>query len=453
MVVNQEKINFLTAKYGVVVPRYTSYPTAPEWKHEYSQEIYESAIKASNAQAQGYSIYLHIPFCQEQCYYCGCNVVISPNKGIEINYLDKLKSELEYYGALIDKSRACLQMAWGGGTPTYLSPEQIIELSDFIKANFNLSPNTNDYEYSIEIDPRVTTKDHLSALYESGFNRLSMGVQDFNLKTQTAINRIQTFADTALLVETARDIGFKSINLDLIYGLPFQSMSSFQDTIQKIKEINPERIALFNYAHIPSIFPYQKKYIDESQLPSQDEKLKIFDNAVAEFLGCGYEFIGLDHFAKPDDGLAVAQRNGTLYRNFQGYTTFAGADLFGFGITAISDVQGVYKQNHKKLNQYYSSFKGADKFMNCTPDDRERREIIKQIMCNGFVTIDSGKYQAEINQLAPFVEDKLVTISEIGSLTELRLSDEGRFLSRNIAACFDTYLRQTGGHKLFSRAL
>jgi oxygen-independent coproporphyrinogen-3 oxidase len=453
VVVNQSKINELTAKYGIVVPRYTSYPTAPEWKHEYSQEIFESAIKASNETALGYSIYLHIPFCQEQCYYCGCNVVISPNKGIEINYLDKLKQELEYYGSLIDKSRPCLQMAWGGGTPTYLSPEQIIDLSDFIKANFNLSPQTSDYEYSIEIDPRVTTKEHLEALYQAGFNRLSMGVQDFNLQTQTAINRIQTFADTSLLVEIARDIGFKSINLDLIYGLPHQSMTSFQDTIEKIKQINPERIALFNYAHIPAIFPYQKKYIDETQLPSQDEKLRIFDRAVEEFTDFGFEFIGFDHFAKPDDGLAIAQRNRTLYRNFQGYTTFAGADLFGFGITAISDVQGVYKQNHKKMNQYYSSFKGADKFMNCTQDDRARREIIKQIMCNGFVSIDTDKYSEEINQLSPFVDDNLIEIITNQAMTDLRLTDDGRFLSRNIASCFDIYLRKSSGHKVFSKAL
>lgn len=452
MIIDQIKLKNLTSKYGVSVPRYTSYPTAPEWKHEYSQEAFEDAIVRSNQNGQDYSLYLHIPFCESQCYYCGCNIVISPNKGIENGYLEQIKKELEYYGAQIDPARKVVQMAWGGGTPTYLSPEQIIDLADFIRANFSLC-REGEHEYAIEIDPRVTTKAHLEALYQVGFNRLSMGVQDFNLRTQEAINRVQSFADTALLVETARDIGFKSINLDLIYGLPYQTMQSFTDTIVKIKEINPERIALFNYAHIPSIFPFQKKYINDASLPDQEEKLRIFNKAVEEFTQFGYEFIGLDHFAKANDGLARAQREKTLYRNFQGYTTHAGCDLFGFGITSISDVQGVYKQNYKKLSDYYASFKGADKFMICSQDDMERRTIIKEIMCNGYISIDTDVYREEITKLDTFVVDGLLELSQEGARTTLVLSPEGRLFSRNIASCFDTYLHREGSHRLFSKAL
>lgn len=468
---NQEKNKELIAKYGGSVPRYTSYPTAPEWRDEYSQDKFEQAISESNLLGNDYSLYLHLPFCESQCYYCGCNVVIAKEHGIEKKYLEQLKEELHYYGDLINKGRKAIQIAWGGGTPTYLSPEQIIDLSDHIKKHFSLySRDTNslkklsskakelnienlDYEYSIEIDPRVTTKAHLEALWEAGFNRLSMGIQDFNLETQEAINRIQSFEMVEALVTEARAIGFESINFDLIYGLPFQSLESFDDTIEKVKEIDPERIALFNYAHIPSIFPFQRKYIDDLSLPNKDTKTKIFDSAVEKFTDFGYEFIGLDHFAKPDDTLAIAQKNKTLYRNFQGYTTHSGADLYGFGITAISDVQGAFKQNYKKMNDYYESIFGADKFKLCSDDDIQRREIIKEIMCNGMVILNTQEYLAELEALKEMKEDGLVLISETGDKTKLELTEQGRLFVRNIASVFDTYIRKESAHKIFSNSL
>lgn len=444
----------LIDKYGSAVPRYTSYPTAPEWKDSFALELYHQAIKRSNSTHQDYSLYIHLPFCEAQCYYCACNVVISPEHGIEHKYLEQLKRELDYYGALIDKSRKVMQLAWGGGTPTFLSPEQIDDLYSCMRNNYALySKASLEHEYSIEIDPRVTHKEHLEVLYQLGFNRLSMGIQDFNPLTQETIHRIQTYESVEVLVEQAREIGFTSINFDLIYGLPFQTLDTFSETINRIKDLNPERIALFNYAHLPSLLPFQRKYIPDHTLPSQETKMAIFDKAVEEFIDFGYEFIGIDHFAKPNDGLSLAQKNKTLYRNFQGYTTHAGLDLFGFGITSISDVQGVYKQSPKKLNDYYDSFLEAEKFKVSSQDDIYRREIIKQIMCNNFVKLDRGYFAVEINSLQGFVDDALIELSEESNSVNLQVTDLGRFFVRNIASCFDTYLRQEGAHRLFSRAL
>ncbi len=478
LIQDKNKLQRLIEKYGVSVPRYTSYPTAPEWKHDYSKEAFEQAIERSNKTGQDYSLYLHIPFCESQCYYCACNVVISPEHGIEEQYLTQLKNELRYYGEHIDPARRVSQMAWGGGTPTFLTPDQIHDLYGHIRKYFSLYSSKQDsmselakagnnllddntifseHEYSIEIDPRVTSVEHLQALYECGFNRLSMGIQDFNPKTQETINRHQSFELVETIVSEARKIGFTSINFDLIYGLPYQTVDTFVDTINKVKQINPERIALFNYAHIPSVFAFQKKYIDEATMPNAETKLNIFNEAVEELTQFGYEFIGIDHFAKPNDGLAIAQRNKTLYRNFQGYTTHAGCDLFGMGITSISDVQGVYKQSPKKLNKYYETIFAADKFMICSDDDRERREIIKQIMCNNFAVINQTRYAHEIEQMQEFVKDDLLNWSYVDltnpDLITLEVTELGRYFVRNIASVFDTYIRSEKGHQVFSKSL
>lgn len=505
--IERDQLNQLITKYGGAVPRYTSYPTAPEWRSDFykgeMQGAFENAILKANKTNNDLSLYLHIPFCESQCYYCGCNVVISPNHGIEEKYIQQLKEEISYYGDIVSKEKRVMQMAWGGGTPTFLSPEQIKDLYQHIARNFNMveteqdtvdemvkaSKNpqegierfANEKEYAIEIDPRVTTVEHLKALKECGFNRLSMGIQDFNLKTQETINRIQSFEDVFDLVKEARELGFESINFDLIYGLPFQTLETFKDTVEKVKEIDPERIALFNYAHIPAIFPFQAKYILDQDLPSQKTKLDIFDMAVEELTDFGYEFIGIDHFAKPEDSLSEAQREKTLYRNFQGYTTHSGCDMLSFGISAISDVQGVYKQNPKKMNAYYTDIFAADKYKSCSEDDIERREIIKQIMCNGYAVIDTVRYAAELKMLKEFFSDGLLKwefdytknflneteedlnwamdkIKKADMLIQnkrvmLEVTDLGRFFVRNIASVFDVYLRKEKGHKLFSKAL
>lgn len=451
----REKINKLVEKYGSAVPRYTSYPTAPEWKDDYSQEKFEAAIEKSNASGEDFSLYLHLPFCESQCYFCGCNVVISPEHGIEENYLKHLYDEIEYYGNLFDKKRKVAQMAWGGGTPTYLTPDQIRDLYQHIEKHFSLYKDSEgNYEYAIEIDPRVTSKDHLQALYDCGFNRLSMGIQDFNHTTQIAINRVQSKEEVGKLTKEAREIGFKSINYDLIYGLPFQSMTSFKETIEVMKELEPDRIALFNYAHLPSMIPHQKKYIMDESLPDAKTKLEIFDHAVEEFTDFGYEFIGIDHFAKKSDSLVEALNNRSLYRNFQGYTTFAGCDMISFGITAISDVQGAYKQNPKKMNDYYENFKQAQKVKFSNEDDIQRREIIKEIMCNNFVTVNYQNYKDEIKLLDSFVEDQLLIIKEKNNEElEIELTELGQFFSRNIASVFDNYLNKEAAFKAFSQSL
>ena len=451
----QELIN----KYGVSVPRYTSYPTAPEWRDEYNSDIFDNAIKVSNLTSKDYSLYFHLPFCESQCYFCGCNVVISKEHGIEQSYLERIKEEIKIIGSKVSKNRKAIQIAFGGGTPTYLSPSQLKDVMSVIRDSFSLyepSERHNkkiNYEYSIEVDPRVTSEDHLRVLYELGFNRLSMGIQDFNDATQKAINRIQSVELVSGLVEKAREIGFRSINFDLIYGLPLQNLDTFSETIEKVKAIDPDRIAMFNYAHLPSMFPFQKKYIKDEELPSQEIKMEIFKKAIEEFTKSGFDFIGIDHFAKKDDTLSIAQSNGTLYRNFQGYTTHFGCDLFGIGLTAISDVAGVYKQNPKKLNDYYDSF-GADKFLVCSKDDVERREIIKQIMCNNKATVDAKKYSKELKLLDSFIEDELLSVNYIdANKAEITVSAQARFFVRNIASKFDSFLMSKQGHKLFSKAL
>lgn len=461
LVDNQQLIASLVSKYGGAVPRYTSYPTAPEWRDEYDAQVFSDAISRSNQIGADYSLYLHIPFCETQCYYCGCNVVISKEHGIADKYLKKLKEELSYLAKQIDPARKVIQMAWGGGTPTFLTPEQIQDLYQHIKENFSLYPkDSSKHEYSIEIDPRVTSKEHLQALFDLGMNRLSMGIQDFNPATQENINRIQSYEEVSDLVAEARQIGFESINFDLIYGLPHQSLETFKDTITKVKVLDPERIAFFNYAHIPSMFPFQKKYIDEAAMPNQDEKTKIFDYAIEEFTAAGYEFIGMDHFAKPEDELSKAQKNKTLYRNFQGFTTHSGCDLFGAGITAISDVAGIYKQNYKKLNDYYNELDelpefGAEKFKLCAEEDIARRNIIKQLMCNYEVTVHTDSFAKELELMQDFVDDALVELllTEDGKYITVKVTEIGKFLVRNISSVFDSYLLSKAGHKEFSKAL
>ena len=457
MEIERKKLKNLISKYGVSVPRYTSYPTAPEWKQDFSLDLLEQSISKSNEKGNDYSLYLHIPFCESQCYYCACNVVISPKHGIEERYLDRLKEELSFISERIDHSRKLVQMAWGGGTPTYLSPIQIEDLYSFISKKFSLyevgdETLSYEHEYAIEVDPRVTSIDHLKAIYRLGFNRLSMGIQDFNPETQKAIHREQSFDLVKNLVDSARTIGFKSINFDLIYGLPYQNLESFSQTIKQVIELDPDRIALFNYAHIPQLFPFQKKYIPDESLASSDLKFEIFDLAINSFTDHGYVFIGLDHFAKPSDDLSKAFEKNTLYRNFQGYTTHDGCDLFGCGITAISDISGLYKQNHKKLNDYYMNFE-SEKFLQCTDDDIERRMIIKSIMCQNFAYINSNKYSFEIQSLKEFQNEGLLSLSESHGSTSLKVTELGRFFVRNIASCFDVYLRKHNSHKIFSKSL
>jgi oxygen-independent coproporphyrinogen-3 oxidase len=358
-------------------------------------------------------------------------------------------------------------MAWGGGTPTFLHPDEIEEIYEHLGKHFNLLNKVDEtffnHEYSIEIDPRVTSKEHLKTLSRLGFNRLSMGIQDFNEKTQEAINRIQTYESVKNILEISQEANFSSVNFDLIYGLPHQNLETFKRTIEQVIKLSPERIALFNYAHIPEFFPFQKKYIDENTLPDQKTKLEIFELAVKSFTAEGYEFIGLDHFARPDDELSKAHKNKKLYRNFQGYTTHDGCDLFGIGLTAISSIQGTYKQNKKKLSEYYNEEDpfAAEKFFISDTKDTERKQIIKEIMCHFYTELDYDNYKEEYSLLESFTQDGLIELNLINTNDDnfdtkrfsITVTELGRLFVRNIASVFDHYLKQKNAHKLFSKSL
>lgn len=458
----------LLRKYGGAVPRYTSYPTAPEWKTPYKRTAFETAIETSNIENNNYSLYLHLPFCESQCYYCACNIIISKKHEISKSYIKRIKEEIEYIGEKISPERKVIQMAWGGGTPTFLHPDELEEIYEHLAKYFNLLDKADEpffnHEYSIEIDPRVTSNEHLKTLSRLGFNRLSMGVQDFNEKTQEAINRIQTYESVENMLNIARDNNFSSVNFDLIYGLPHQNLETFKKTIEQVIKLSPERIALFNYAHIPDFFPFQKKYIEEETLPDQKTKLEIFEFAMRSFIAEGYEFIGLDHFARPDDELSKAHKNKKLYRNFQGYTTHDGCDLFGIGLTAISSVQGTYKQNKKKLSEYYNDEEpfAAEKFFISDMQDIERKEIIKEIMCHFYTELDYEKYKEEYYLLESFTQDGLIELNHVvpnenhldsNKKFSITVTELGRLFVRNIASVFDYYLKQKNAHKLFSKSL
>ena len=451
----------LLHKYSVNVPRYTSYPTAPEWKETFLEEDFIEANDRANKLKTPISLYFHLPFCESHCHFCGCNVVISKNREIVNPYLDHIKKELTNLSKKINKNRTVEQIHFGGGTPTYFTPDELKDLFNTIKNNFQISSNC---EIGIEIDPRVTTYEHMKTLSELGFNRLSMGIQDFDLKVQEAINRIQPFEITEQIINFARDFGFQSINVDLMYGLPFQTKESFTKTIELILELNPDRIALFHYAHLPQMLKHQAKYIPENALPPSQEKIEIFQYAVDALTKSNYIFVGLDHFAKPDDELTIAKKNKTLHRNFQGYTTKAGSDLYGFGITAISNIQNIFSQNIKKLNPYYIAIEE-----DVTPvfrgfvleqDDLIRREVIMKILCDGLVIKSDieAKYNINFDKYFAFELGKLKELEKDGlllseSLSSIEVTSLGQFFLRNIASVFDYYLQNKNGQKTYSKSI
>ncbi len=333
-------------------PRYTSYPTAPMFSEEFTADDFKREIIDTNKETdRPLSLYFHFPFCAKLCYFCGCTMRVTHDRKLIGQYNDYLKKEIDLIGALVSKRRKVAQMHWGGGTPSYLLPEEIREVGKYIRERFDFA---DEAEASVEIDPRNMVREHIEAFAEIGFNRTSFGVQDFNLRVQQAINRVQSEETTRQVVVWAREFGFRSVNLDLIYGLPFQTVETFSETVDKVIDISPERIAVFNYAHVPWLKKHQAIMPTEA-MPSPDERLAILKMASEKLTNAGYEYIGMDHFAKPTDELAVAQREGTLYRNFQGYSTRAGADLYAFGMSAISQFENIYAQNHKDFKAYYGA--------------------------------------------------------------------------------------------------
>jgi oxygen-independent coproporphyrinogen-3 oxidase len=448
------------AKYNRPGPRYTSYPTAPVWNDAFGPDdlvkVHEEAERAKTP----VSLYMHIPFCESLCLFCACNVVIEKNKAVSPPYLGILKREAERVSRSVSKDRPVVQFHWGGGTPTYLTPPQIEDLFGFTSEHFHFAP---DAEIGIEIDPRVTSREHLETLRKLGFNRLSMGIQDFHADVQKAIHRIQPFEMTRDLLFAARDLGFDSINVDLIYGLPYQTPDRFAHTVDQILELTPDRIALFSYAHVPWLKKQQGSFA--AHLPEGMEKFEIFRIGLLKFLEAGYLYIGMDHFAKPGDELALSQQNRTLHRNFQGYTTKAGADLYGMGITAISGFQNAYAQNHRDIPSWEKAVDARGiatmRGYHLSNEDRLRRAVINRLLCHTVVikdeissefSIDFDKYfEEELRGLQPFREDGLVLLDQ----NQIRATWLGRIFIRNLAMIFDPYLekQQLIAKPLFSKTL
>jgi oxygen-independent coproporphyrinogen III oxidase len=448
------------ARYNRPGPRYTSYPTAPVWNDAFGPDDLENVFDAADRAARSVSLYMHLPFCEALCLFCACNVVIQKDKSVAQPYLDVLKREIAHIGERVSRSRSVVQFHWGGGTPTYLSPRQIEELFEFTRARFRLAP---DAEIGVEVDPRVTTREHLETLHRLGFNRLSMGIQDFHPEVQQAIHRVQPYEMTRDLILEARRLGFDSINVDLIYGLPYQTPERFTRTVEQIAGLAPDRVAMFSYAHVPWLKKQQGSFA--KFLPEGMAKFHIFRAGLLKFLEAGYVYIGMDHFAKPGDELAVAQENRTLHRNFQGYTTKAGADLYGMGVSAISGIGDAYAQNFRDLAGYQQAVEargiGTMRGYRLSEDDRVRRALISRLLCHTLIRkreiedefgIDfDGYFAPERKRLAAFAGDGLIT--EGGD--EIRATMLGRIFIRNIAMVFDPYLEQQklDARPLFSKTL
>jgi oxygen-independent coproporphyrinogen III oxidase len=449
----------LLRKYNRPGPRYTSYPPAPSWTDDFGRADLEAAFSGAETAGSDVSIYVHIPFCESLCLFCACNVVIQKDHSAAVDYLETLRREIAALSRFVSRKRHVVQLHWGGGTPTYLAPRQMEELFAALSAAFDFAP---DAEMGVEIDPRVTTPQHLETLRKLGFNRLSMGIQDFHAKVQQTIHRVQPYEMTREAIATARSLGFTSINVDLIYGLPRQTAERFGETVERIIGLDPDRIALFSYAHVPWLKKQQGSFA--SLLPPDHEKFGIFREALTRFLGAGYVYIGMDHFARPEDELAHAQRNRTLHRNFQGYSTKAGADLYGLGVSAISRIGLSYAQNFRDVPRYRQSVESAGlatmRGYRLTDEDRIRGAVISRLLCHAVVKkeeinrefgIEFDRYFAgELESLHELERDALVRISS----EEIAITPRGRIFMRNVAMTFDSYLRQTEGDRpRFSRTL
>ena len=431
-------------------PRYTSYPTADRFHASFGYRDYLQAVAGLRLRAsvRPLSVYVHIPFCDTVCYYCACNKVVTRNRDKASTYLSYLKREIAMQGRLLAGINQLSQLHLGGGTPTYLSDTQMDELMATLRANFQFAPD-GEGEYGIEVDPRSVTPARIHRLRAQGFNRISLGVQDFDDAVQQAVNRIQPQADTLAIMAAARDAGFRSVSIDLIYGLPRQTMATMAATLAKVVDASPDRIAIYNYAHMPTLFKPQRR-IDEAELPAPETKLAMLALCIERLEQAGYVYIGMDHFAKPDDELAIAQRDGHLHRNFQGYSTHAETDMVSCGVSAISAVAGTYSQNHKSLQHYYAALDRGElpvaRGVKLSDDDSVRRSVIQRLMCDftldvpGFErehgVVFGDYFEAEMPKLREFEADGLLALNG-GAVT---VTQKGRLLIRNVAMAFDKYL-------------
>lgn len=444
-------------------PRYTSYPTADRFAESFGYRDYLQAVAGlrTRGSKKPLSLYLHIPFCEKVCYYCACNKIITKNHDKAAVYLGYLKREIEMQGRLYDGMNQIEQLHFGGGTPTYLSDEQMGDLMLHLRRWFQFASDDTG-EYSIEVDPRTVSRERIHSLRKQGFNRVSLGVQDFDPEVQKAVNRIQPEAETIGIIEAAREAGFRSVSIDLIYGLPKQNVITMGQTLEKVIKASPDRISIYNYAHLPHLFKMQKRILDE-ELPSGETKLDMLSLCIKRLTDAGYVYIGMDHFAKPDDDLAVAQRQGRLHRNFQGYSTHAESDLIACGISAISSVAMTYHQNVKTLDSYYAHIDKNElpiaRGIKLNMDDALRRLIIQMLMCNFELSISSieeaypitfaNYFAEELQQLKSLAQDGLLTIDN----DWLCVTTKGRLLIRNICMVFDRYLRTPQDQPRYSKTI
>jgi oxygen-independent coproporphyrinogen-3 oxidase len=440
----------LLAKYSKPGPRYTSYPPAPHFSETFGPAYWQDELIQSQESTRPISLYVHIPFCDTLCYYCGCNMVATGNYAKADQYLAYLMAEIDRVAALTHGSRKVVQMHWGGGTPTYLHPQDIRRLADHIRKRFHFAP---DAEVAVEVDPRGLTREHVIALRESGFNRASIGVQDLDETVQKSVNRVQPLALIEEVYGWFRKEGFSSINLDLMTGLPHQTVDTYRRTLAEIIRLNPDRLAVFGYAHVPWMKKHQKLIL-ETELPNFEARMAMQELILHTLEEKGYVHVGMDHFAKPEDSIIQAQRSKTLWRNFQGYTTHRHADIYAFGASAISQTETVYAQNEKRLVAYQRKIDlgelATEKGYRLSRDDRIRRDVITELMCDLELEkekissrwgIDFDTYFADgLQSLEPLEQDALVKVS--GNL--IQVTNLGRLFLRNIAMCFDAYLHSKG---------
>ncbi len=448
------------SKYSKPGPRYTSYPTAVEFNEKFDFNSYIKELERQDKK-RALSLYFHLPFCRSACYFCGCNVVYTSKEEKKDRYIDYLKKEIEILSKFLDTKREVIQLHFGGGTPTFFNQKQLERVLDIIYSFFtNFS---KDAEISCEIDPRFLTRDQMALLAKRGFNRVSFGVQDFDLKVQEAVHRLQSFEITKNAVDLAREYGMDSVNIDLIYGLPYQSLESFKKTLDDVLKLNPDRVAVFNYAHVPWMKKTMRK-IDETTLPKPSVKLEILKYTIDFFTSNGYKMIGMDHFAKPDDELFKAIEKGELHRNFQGYTTKGGADLIGIGLTSIGEGEDYYVQNHKDMREYEAALDRGElpvyRGIKLNRDDLIRKAVIMELMANFKLNISKIEKDFSINfkeyfkdalkELEEFEKEDLVNIND----KEIRVSETGTMLIRNIVMPFDAYLKRIPEKKrVFSKTV
>jgi oxygen-independent coproporphyrinogen-3 oxidase len=451
----------LLKRYDVPGPRYTSYPTADRFVEAFTEQDYRQALaqRAAGSMALPLSLYVHIPFCESLCYYCACNKVITKHHSRGAEYLRHLSREVELQIEALGAGHAVSQLHLGGGTPTFLSDAELEDLMAMLGRHFDLVPGG---EYSIEVDPRTVNAERLQALQRLGFNRLSFGVQDFDPAVQKAVHRIQPAEQVFALVAAARQIGFESINVDLIYGLPLQTPESFRRTLAQLTELRPDRVALYGYAHLPTRFKPQRRIVT-AELPGAAEKLAMLSASLDALGDAGYVYVGMDHFALPDDALAVAKRQGRLHRNFQGYSTQPDCDLIALGVSAIGRVGATYSQNAKTLEEYVDLLDQGRlpivRGLALTRDDLLRRAVIMSLMCQGellFEAIDQGHlidsrryFARELEQLGEFANQGLVRLDDSG----VQVTDRGWYLVRAIAMVFDRHLQADQDRARFSRIL